>query len=552
MNSPSEIGLFFGRLHPLLVHLPIGLIVLLAFLELLARFPRLKQANANAGVILALAIPAAAAAVVCGWLLSAGGGYQQHLLQWHKWTGIGTACVCALAGLLYWFNFKHLYRWCLFCSFLALLLASHFGGSLTHGSDYLTRYAPEPLRAWLGGPGPAPTAPAKPKEIAQLQVFAEIIQPVMQRDCVSCHGPNKLKGKLRLDSLEALLKGGSSGPAIVPGKAAESEMVRRLKLPATSDDRMPPEGKPQPSTDEIALLQWWIDAGAPADKKLADLKPPASIQRILEARFGSPAPAIKTVPARPLDEVLPLAADLSGQLNIALSPLSPKDPWLQCNASIAGTNFGDAQLARLAPLAPNLRWLDLAGTGITDAGLAQLAAMGNLARLHLERTAITDMGLAPLSRLPELEYLNLYATAITDAGLAGLQKLPRLKQVFLWQTHVTPPAAQAFVQARTDTDQLQHWQAEIDLLQAKIRDAHILVNLGIELAAAPPTNNVPVNANCPVSGKPVDPAKTVLHGGVLVAFCCDNCKAKFQQDPQPYLAKLQTLIPKDSPNPSTK
>ena len=132
------------------------------------------------------------------------------MLQWHRWTGIGTACVCVLAALLYWLDLKRAYRWCLFGSFLALVVASHFGGSLTHGSDYLVRYAPEPLRAWLGGVALAP-APAKPKDVQQLQVFGEVIRPVLQKDCVSCHGPEKLKGKLRLDSLEALLKGGEFG-----------------------------------------------------------------------------------------------------------------------------------------------------------------------------------------------------------------------------------------------------------------------------------------------------------------------------------------------------
>ncbi len=548
MSTASELGLFFGRLHPLLVHLPIGLIVLLTFLELLTRFPRFKQTTANAGVILALTVPAAGFSVLCGWLLSGGEGYQERLLQWHKWTGIGTACVCALAALLYWLDFKRAYRWCLFCSFLALLLASHYGGSLTHGSDYLVRYAPAPLRTWLGGDTPVAATPPKPKDIDQLPVFAELIQPALQKSCVSCHGSEKLKGKLRLDSLEALLKGGGSGPAIVPGKAAESDLVRRLKLPATSDDHMPPEGKPQLTADDIALLEWWIDSGAPADKKLAELKPSASIKRILGARFGSPAAAVKVVQALPLDQVLPLATGLAEQLHIALAPLSPQEPWLQCNASIAGTNFGDAQLARLAPVAPNLRWLDLAGTGLTDAGVAQVGAMHNLARLHLERTAITDAGLAALGILPELEYLNLYGTSITDTGLERLRELPKLKQVFLWQTQVTPPAAKAFVQARTDMGQLQRWREEIQLLQAKIKDAHISVDLGTELAATPTTNAAPVNANCPVSGKPIDPTKTVLRDGVWVAFCCDNCKAKFEQDPKPFLAKLGLPMPKDSPN----
>src|SRR3954470_4528019 len=127
----------FGHLHPLLVHLPIGLIVLLAILELLAAYPRFKSANASGRFILALAIPLAIFTALCGWLLSIGGSYGDRLLQLHKWTGIGTAAGCSVAGLFYWLNFKRLYRFCLFSTIALLVIASHFGGSLTHGSDYL-------------------------------------------------------------------------------------------------------------------------------------------------------------------------------------------------------------------------------------------------------------------------------------------------------------------------------------------------------------------------------------------------------------------------------
>jgi YHS domain-containing protein len=312
---------------------------------------------------------------------------------------------------------------------------------------------------------------------------------------------------------------------------------------------MPPEGKPQPTKEEIALLQWWIDLGAPGDKKVAELKPNASIKRILGTRFGASPPAPKALAARPLKDVLPVANQLSEQLHVALSPISPKEPWLQCDAGIGGADFGDSQLAQLAPVAANLRWLDLGGTGVSDAGLSQVASMQNLVRLHLERTSITDAGLASLGELPNLEYLNLYGTAITSAGLEHLQGLPKLKQVYLWQTKVTPDAAKEFTAARTDSDQLQRWREEIEALQAKMRDARITVDLGTEVAAAPATNAAPVNAKCPVSGKPIDPTKTLVRDGAVVAFCCDDCKSKFQEDPKPFLAKLELTMPK---NPTPK
>jgi len=293
VNAPPDIVLFFGRLHPLLVHLPIGFIVLLAALELLACFPRFPRATGNAGLILALAGPLAGGTALCGWLLSLGGGYESRLLWWHQWTGIGTAAACLAAWLLYRRHRQRAYRWCLFLTLLLLVVAGHFGGSLTHGRGYLVRYAPAPLRALLShGNQPRPN-PKNGPQWPDLQVFAGIIQPVLQRDCVPCHGPDKAKAALRLDSLPALLKGGKDGPVVIPGRAAQGELLRRLRLPPEEEDHMPPEGKPQPAQDDLALLEWWIAAGAPGDKTAGQLAPPANVARILAARFSAQAPAAR-------------------------------------------------------------------------------------------------------------------------------------------------------------------------------------------------------------------------------------------------------------------
>lgn len=557
MSSP-DILLFFGRFHPVLVHLPVGLIILLGIIELFARPLRSKITPSCVGFILALAVPAAAATAVCGWLLSRAGGYEPRLVQWHLWMGIGTAAGCALAGLLFLLNQRRWYRACLFSTLAALVVASHFGGSLTHGSDYLVRYAPNFLRAILGAAPQATTPAPKPADPLQQPAYAALVQPVLQENCISCHGPEKAKGKLRLDSWTALLKGGEAGPSIVAGKASESELVKRLRLPLDHEDHMPPEGKPQPAPDDLALLEWWINAGASAGQEIGKLNPPPNIQRILLARFGGPAPVgpsvAKIPPPKPLSQVLPLADQLADELAISITALSPQEPWLQCNASIAGTNFADADLARLAPLGTNLRWLDVAGTKVTDSGLASLAGMPNLTRLHLERTAITDAGLACLAGLNELEYLNLYRTEVSDAGLETLRKPAKLKQLYLWQTRVSPAALKSFAEARVDQEQVRRWREEIEQLKAKIQDQQIVVDLGVSTNSvsvtntasatnsAPVKNAVALNSQCPVSGKPVDASKTAAYEDKLIAFCCDDCKAKFQQDPKPFLTKLG-LIP---------
>jgi uncharacterized membrane protein/mono/diheme cytochrome c family protein len=276
--------LFFGHLHPLVVHLPIGMLMLLAVLEVAAWIPRFKNANASAGFIVALAAPLAVIAVVCGWLLSLEGGYDETLLAWHKWLGIGTAAGSVAAGILYWRKQFNSYRAVLIVTAALLAGAGHFGGSLTHGPDYLTRHAPEPLRKWLGSPaGNTPAKPTSFKDPQQFSVFEAVVQPIFENRCVMCHGPAKSKGDLRLDSFAGLMKGSEDGPVIKPGDSAQSPIVQRPLLPLDSDDHMPPAGKPQLTEDEIALLKWWVDTGASEEKTASELQPPPDIQKILSA-----------------------------------------------------------------------------------------------------------------------------------------------------------------------------------------------------------------------------------------------------------------------------
>jgi len=330
-------------------------------------------------------------------------------------------------------------------------------------------------------------------------------------------------------------------------------MIKRLRLPAGDEDHMPPEGKPQPSADQIALLQWWIDAGASGDKTTAQLNPPAGLQHLLHTPAAPPIVATAApVAPKAAAEVLPLAQQLSAELGISITPLSPTEPWLQCSARMAGTNFSDPALARLAPLAPNLRWLDLAGTGVTDTGLVCVASMRNLAKLHLERTTISDEGLARLASLTDLEYLNLYSAPISDAGLAHLKPLAKLRQLYLWQTQVSSNAARIFADQSVDQEQNKRWQDEIAALKAKLKNQGVAVDVGIPLVATNAPELKPINTQCPITDKEIDPSKTSLYEGKLVAFCCDKCKAVFEKDPKPCLPKLGlAAAPQESAKPKT-
>jgi mono/diheme cytochrome c family protein len=122
--------------------------------------------------------------------------------------------------------------------------------------------APAPAAAPAVAPAPAPVAALAPAvAAAPVGVDFSHVQAILETKCLECHNPNKVKGKLLMDTAEALLKGGESGPAMIAGKPDDSELIKRLVLPADHDDVMPPKGGPLPKAD-IDLLKRWIAEGA--------------------------------------------------------------------------------------------------------------------------------------------------------------------------------------------------------------------------------------------------------------------------------------------------
>jgi len=285
--APPDWELFVGRFHPLLVHLPIGVLALVGALEILGRWPRFKTAASTQGLMLGFASVSAVAAALCGWLLSQSGDYDPQLLRWHKWAGLALSTACLATLLLYRTGRSRVYHLSLAVTLAFLVVAGHLGASITHGRDFLTRYAPAPMRSLLGGSSVHPVD-LLAADLPQRRVFVDVVQPIFQQRCWMCHGAGKQKAHLRLDSRETMVQGGKSGPALVVGKANESLIMQRLRLPLDDDDHMPPHAKPQPTAAEIALLQWWINAGAPTNGLVRDVPGGEELPRLLSGDSGTP------------------------------------------------------------------------------------------------------------------------------------------------------------------------------------------------------------------------------------------------------------------------
>jgi hypothetical protein len=131
--------------------------------------------------------------------------------------------------------------------------------------------------------------------------FAELIQPILERNCVRCHNADKTKGGLRMDTRDAIFKGGDTADAIVPGDTAKSELLVRIHLRPIDDGVMPDEGQAL-ANEEVELLDAWVRAGAPwpSGITLTERKP-TPIKRVA---MPDRAPASPAEAAAMLDDIL--------------------------------------------------------------------------------------------------------------------------------------------------------------------------------------------------------------------------------------------------------
>lgn len=430
---------FLGRFHPLLVHLPIGILLLAVLFAWLGRWQRFQHLKAVVPFTLFMGTLGAIFSCVTGYLLSLSGEYDLLALNQHRNLGIAVAVWGILLLLLQKSVInKRLGAFLQLILLVLLSIAGHLGGSLTHGSDYLSQAMPEPYRGWLGLP-PVALEPANIENLPEANAYAAVVAPLMQEKCVSCHGSTKQKGKLRLDSPDFIQKGGKNGSVVVAGKVADSELIRRLLLPKSDEKHMPPKEKNQLSESEIKLLHWWIENGAAYDKKVKELPQSEVVKPLLEAlQNGGNTEATTEASLLPDVEVPvpdPQAIQALKKTGAIVLPLGQNTNFISVNFINVPKAEGK-ELALLKPLAQQIVALRLSGTRVGDKALKSMVELPHLSKLFLDGTQVSDAGLTSLKSLKFLIYLNLVGTKVSKAGLAQLKNLPALREVYLYQTSI--------------------------------------------------------------------------------------------------------------------
>jgi uncharacterized membrane protein/mono/diheme cytochrome c family protein len=419
---------FFSHLHPSLVHLPIGILLLASLFQLLSLKPKYASLHAATRIALFWGMVSAIFSCISGYLLSQSGDYDEELVDTHKWFAISTAFISLIAWLFNRWENKFA-KWVILLMIPLIIVTGHLGGSLTHGTDYLTK----------GFSENDSVIEKEMKPIADVQeanVYADIIQPIFENRCYGCHNKSKKKGKLRLDEPSFILKGGKDGIVIKPGNADESDMMKRLLLPRNDEDHMPPKEKPQLKDNEVALLHWWIATGATFDKKTKELEQPEKIKPVLLALQKEMKKILPDLPQTPVEKADEKAIQQLKDRGIIVFPVARNSNYLKANfITVDSVTYNDVTL--LLSIKKQLVWLNFSQKKIPDSLLSPIAQLTNLTRLQLENTPITDIGLVSLESLVNLQYLNLVGTKVTAQGVIQLKNLPRLQAIYLYKTFIS-------------------------------------------------------------------------------------------------------------------
>lgn len=427
-----SVTFFIGRFHPVIVHLPIGFILLAVIIEW-----RLKDLKASKAVTYAWLLSAISSglAALMGWFLANEGAYDNWTLFAHRWLGI----FIGIFSLYAWYirreqtPSKLMRRVTNIGSIIILLVTGHLGGNMTHGSDYLLEHAPKPIQSLLGYGASSEAYPqySNPDSVA---VYTDLVMPTLERKCWSCHNDEVQNGGLNMSSIEALMAGGDGGPSVVAGDIG-SELIRRVTLPPSSSKFMPTSGTAM-TYHEIKLLEWWIAQGADPTAKASEVPAGASVQRTLLDLFGldlTPRPWIeKTKVAPPTDKALG-AVHATG-LNATL--LSSDNGWVEVSLPY-GKEITNDQISTLSNIGDQITSLKASNANLSDDQLKEVANLSNLTTLKLDGNPITSSGAAYLQELNHLEVINLVNTEVDDEIFHILDNLPRLSTIYLWQSNVT-------------------------------------------------------------------------------------------------------------------
>lgn len=421
-----------GKLHPVLVHLPIGIFLIAIAMEFIGRTKRFSHLHMSINFILIIGTITGIFSLITGYLLSLDGSNESNSVNLHKWVAIASVLMFAA----YYFFRKHVIHKktiqtvALFLLLIMITLTGHLGGTLTHGEGYLTAAFDKK------DDKSAIASLAKFEKIEDAKLYEDVVLHTITEKCVQCHGAARQKGMLRLDGKEWMLKGGKNGEVIDLKNPENSEILKRVLLELNDDHHMPPKDKNQLSEDELVILIWWLQSGAEFDKKVALYTKDQKIEKALstfhqkiksETKVEAIREKIAAIPTSTLSKL-----EKSGWV---ISPLSSTDNYVR----VVGFNLEvplNNALDDLKQIKSNIVELKFSFKKISDSNILVLKDFKNLEKLWLDHTMITDKSLKLMNEFQKLIYLNISNTAVTSKGIEQLNPNSLIKKIYAYNTGI--------------------------------------------------------------------------------------------------------------------
>ncbi|QEC68485.1 hypothetical protein FRZ67_14650 [Panacibacter ginsenosidivorans] len=415
----------FGRMHPLILHFPVVLLVLYILWQLwFIRKFQTEQSKSIAEILLFAAALSAAVTALFGLLLSKEEGYDPDALAFHKYTGVSLSFVSFIwcVAVKKFDKIKLANAIMSLVVFALLLITGDLGAGITHGENYLI----------------APVLPKQePRQVAleDAVVFTDMVQPILQSKCISCHNSKKAKGELIMESPALILKGGKDGKLWDSTNVDAGLLLKRIHLPEEDEKHMPPQGKPQLSQEEMNILYYWLKDGSNFTTKVTDLPAADTLRMMALAIFKTNVEEQYDFAAA--DEKM--IQQLSNN-NRVIVPLALNSPALSVDF-YNSQNYTAQSLKELLKLKEQIVSINLAHMPATDEDVATLAQFINLRKLNLNFSKITGKSIGQLNKLANLKELSLSGTDVKLNDLDVLHSFPKLKDVYVWNTSITEEAA---------------------------------------------------------------------------------------------------------------
>ncbi len=427
--NPIEV---IGNFHPLLVHLPIGIFLFGFALECYCHLKKVPLPLFIRSFSLVAAAGFALFSVISGLLLAQGGAYNEEALSLHR--NMGIAFTIGAFGLLFLHQSRAVWSKIIFFPtygilVLLLTITGHFGGNITHGEGFL--FGQNEANSSLSI-----------SSLEHAMVYSDLVKPVLDSKCVACHNERKTEGGLLMTSPEWLLKGGEHGSIFPHDKDSIGTLLTRVHLPMEEKEHMPPKSKAQLTTQEVTLLEWWIQNNACFDCSTESLTKNEKVDLALQSFLEDNSPIHKwgeTIDPVPQDWMNSLAAS-----GIKAYPITSGHSMIIVNAR-GHQNLSKKDFKLLKKYADNIVELNLGASNMNDTLAVFLPNFEHLLKLQIPQTSVTDQGIEYLASLEHLISLNAFSTPLTNKSLDIIGNISTLESAYLTDTEINKSTMEAFV-----------------------------------------------------------------------------------------------------------